>query len=161
VDLGIALDGNGRLGQPAAVTAVAGAADLLGYGSVWCIGPWAATLVGAVVAVSGRVRIGVETHDPEAARAARTIAGERLLVVDRLPMWVSPVSAASTTPTGPVRIDAPARTIAQVAEELDAARRLGVTEVVVRLTDDPGIDDALAAYAELAELVEGPCAGHR
>ena len=161
MDLGIALDGNGRLGQPAAVTALAGAADLLGYGSVWCIGPWAATLVGAVVAVSGRVRIGIETHDPGTISAARAVGGDRLVVVERLPLWFRPVGETSTLPSGPVRIDAPARAIGEVSAGIVQACRLGISEVVVRLTDDPEIDEALAAYAELAELVEGPRTGHR
>ena len=155
MDLGIALDGNGRLGQPAAVTALAGAADLLGYGSVWCIGPWATTLVGAVVAVSGQVRVGIESNDPDMIRAARTVAGDRLVVVERLPCWFHLGDELAAIPPGPVRIDASASAVDEAKGEIAAARRSGVTEVVVRLIDDPGTDEALAAYAELGELVEG------
>ena len=153
MEIGIALDGTGRLGQPAAVTAVAGAADQLGYGSVWCVGPWAATLVGAVVAASGRVRIGIETRDVNAVRTARLLGGDRLVVVDRLPAWFAPASDRAAT--GLVRLDVRAGAIADATVELAAARTWGVAEVVVRLIDDPGTDEALAAYAELGELVEG------
>jgi hypothetical protein len=153
MEIGIALDGTGRLGQPAAVTAVAAAADQLGYGSVWCIGPWAATLVGAVVAASSRVRIGIETRDAHAVRTARLLGGDRLVVVDRLPAWFAP--ARDRAGSGLVRLDARAGAITDATVELAAARASGVAEVVVRLIDDPGTDEALAAYAELGELVEG------
>jgi hypothetical protein len=153
VEIGIALDGTGRLGQPAAVTAVAAAADQLGYGSVWCIGPWAATLVGAVAAASSRVRIGIETRDAHAVRIARSIAGDRLVVVDLLPPWFAPASGSAGT--GLMRLDARAAAIADATAGLAAARTSGVAEVVIRLIDDPGTDEALAAYAELGELVEG------
>ena len=152
MEIGIALDGTGQLGQPAAVTAVAAAADQLGYGSVWCIGPWAATLVGAVVAASSRVRIGIETRDADAVRTARLIGGDRLVVVDRLPPWFAPASGSAGT--GLVRLDARAAAIADATVELARARTWGAAEVVVRLIDDPGTDEALAAYAVLAELVE-------
>ena len=53
-----------------------------------------------------------------------------------------------------MRLDARAGAIADATVELAAARTFGVAEVVVRLIDDPGTDEALAAYAVLAELVE-------
>ena len=87
MELGIAIDGEGQLGRPAAVTAIAQAADRLGYGSVWCLGPWAATLVGAVAVVTSRVRIGVEAPATDGLEPIRAAAGDRLVVVVRLPLW--------------------------------------------------------------------------
>lgn len=163
MELGIALDGSGRLGQPAAVTAVAGAADQLGYGSVWCIGPWAATLVGAVAAVTTRVRIGIESLDPEAVRTARSIGGDRVVAVERLQGWYQPTDGRTpgTPRSGPVRIDVHAGSVADATAQITAAKQLGVIEVVVHLLDDPGTDEALATYAELGELAEGSTTSRR
>ena len=161
MELGIALDGTGRLGSPAAMTAVATAADRLGYGSVWCIGPWAPTLLGALAVASSRVRIGIEARGDGARRVVGWVGGDRLTVVDRLPLWSppSPDAPLRHLPAGPVRLDASTANLASAIDELDNARRSGASEVVVLLVDDPGVDEALAAYAELGELVEGTSAG--
>ena len=100
-----------------------------------------------------RVRIGTETRDVNAVRTARLLGGDRLVVVDRLPAWFAP--ASDRAGAGLVRLDARAGAIADATVEVAAARASGVAEVVVRLIDDPGTDEALAAYAALGELVEG------
>ena len=153
--LGIALDGEGRLGRPAAVTALARAADRLDYGSVWCLGPWAAALAGAVAAVTDRVQVGIE---PVAADdALRAVVDGHRLVVDELvrgPL-ASPGTASGDRTTRRVlfEVDTDAAAAAR-ADLLDADGR-GVTDVVVLLVGDPDVDAALAAYAVLGELAEG------
>lgn len=154
MDLGIAIDGEGQLGRPSAVTALARAADALGYGAVWCIGPWGSALVGAVAIVTRRVRIGLEAPLGADVESARTSAGGRLVVADRLPHW-----SAAATSGSVVRLDVVTAAAASAAPDLRAAARAGVAEVVVRLVDDPNLDDALAAYAELGELVEASVTG--
>lgn len=154
MDLGIAIDGDGRLGRPAAVTALARAADGLGYGAVWCTGPWASVLVGAVAAVTQRVRIGVEAPSGDDLVLARAAAGDRLVVADRLPYWSETAARGAT-----VRLDVTTAAAGSAAADLRAAAHAGVAEVVVRLVDDPSLDAALAAYAELGELVEASVTG--
>lgn len=158
VDLGIALDGEGRLGRPEAVTAVARAADLLDYGTIWCIGPWAMALAGAVAAVTVRVRIGFEppTGDP----SPLSTAADRLVVAELAP-WPPgriPVQAGAPTPA-PVRLDVRASEALDARDDLRSAAGLGVPEVVVRLVGDPEVDEALAAYAVLGELAEASSPG--
>lgn len=153
MELGIAIDGEGRLGRPAAVTALARAADRLGYGAVWCTGPWASALVGAVAVVTHRVRIGLEASTGYDIGPARAAAGGRLVVAERLLYWSDAASGGSV-----VRLDVAAATAGTAAADLQAAARAGVSQVVVFLVDDPGLDEALAAYAELGELVEGAAA---
>ncbi len=158
MEIGIALDGEGRLGQPAAVVSVARAADRLGYGSVWCIGPWAAGLVGAVAAVTTRVRIGIEVADPagdEALAVARAAAGTRLVAVDRLPRWPPGSTVDPSVPT-PYRVDVGPGGLDGAIGLLEEAASAGVPEIVVRLVDGSELDAALAAYAVLGELVDGP-----
>ena len=154
MDLGIAIDGEGQLGRPSAVTALARAADGLGYGAVWCSGPWASALVGAVAVVTRRVRIGLEAPRSTDLEPARAAAGGRLVVADRLPPWTPAASRGAT-----VRLDVRAAAAGEAAATLREAARAGVAEVVVRLVDDPGLDGALAAYAELGELVEASVTG--
>ena len=154
MDLGIAIDGDGRLGRPAAVTALARAADGLGYGAVWCTGPWASALVGAVAAVTHRVRIGVEAPSGDDLVLARAAAGDRLVVADRLPCWSQAAARGAI-----VRLDVATAAAGSAAADLRAAAHAGVAEVVVRLVDDPSLDAALAAYAELGELVEASVTG--
>jgi hypothetical protein len=148
VEIGIALDGTGRLGQPAAVTAVAAAADQLGYGSVWCIGPWAATLVGAVAAASSRVRIGIETRDatPCASPAPSRVIGS--WSSDRLPPGSLPSGSAAPS----VRLDARAAAIAD-ATAARRARTSGVAEVVIPLSTTR-TDDGAGRLRRARELVE-------
>jgi hypothetical protein len=157
MQIGIALDGTGRLGQPAAVTTLAHAADGLSYGSIWCLGPWAAALVGSVAVVTTRVRIGLEGPSDADLAVARAVCGDRLVVVDRLPTW-SRSGRAGEHDGDPrvVRIEASATNAAGIAESVRRAHLVGFEEVVVHLldADDIDVDDALAAYAELAELVE-------
>ena len=157
MQIGIALDGTGPLGRPAAVTTLGHAADNLGYGSIWCLGPWARALVGSVAMVTTRVRIGLEAPSEEDHSAAMSLCGDRLVVVERLPTW-SPSGRAPSDESDlrVVRVEAPATHVAGIA---DAVRRAGIDgfqEVVVHLLDtvDIGLDDALAAYAELGELIE-------
>ena len=163
MDIGIALDGEGRLGQLAVVTTLVQAADRLGYGSVWCIGPQAGAL--AVVAASStrRVRIGLEGSSAEVAEQVRASVGGRLVVADQLPRWPQAASApveGRTPPTaGTYRLDVALDRLEAAMGELKAARHLDVHEIVVRLVGDPGMDVALAAYAELGELVEAPVGG--
>lgn len=149
MDLGIALDGEGRLGRPGAVAALARAADRLDYGSVWCIGPWSAPLAAAVAAVTARVRIGIER--PIGADALRAIAGGRV-VVGELRRWDarSELVAGST----PLRLDACIDRLEIALGGLATAKAAGVAEIVVRLEGDPGVDEALAAYGLLGELAE-------
>jgi alkanesulfonate monooxygenase SsuD/methylene tetrahydromethanopterin reductase-like flavin-dependent oxidoreductase (luciferase family) len=42
----------------------------------------------------------------------------------------------------------------QVADDVDSARRIGASEVVLRLTGDLGLDEALDGYARIAEAAE-------
>ena len=152
VDIGIALDGDGHLGRPGAVSALAQAADRLDYGSIWCLGPWATTLAGAVAAVTTRIRIGVEPRSIEGLALAETVAPGRLVVAELPPIWVT--SSTETPIGGTVRVDLEAGQMADVAEVLTLARRLSVDEVVVHRIDDPTLDDALACFAAVATLAE-------
>ena len=158
MQIGIALDGTGTLGQPAAVTTLAHAADGLGYGSIWCLGPWAPALVGSVAVVTTRVRIGLEAPSDADLAAALAVCGDRLVVVERLHTW-SPSGRTGRGVEGDirvVRIEAAARNVAGIADAVRRADIAGFDEVVVHLldADDVDVDDALAAYAELGELVE-------
>jgi hypothetical protein len=157
MQIGIAIDGTGSLGRPAAVTTLGRAADSLGYGSIWCLGPWAQALVGSVALVTTRVRIGLEAPSAEDHAAALTVCGDRLVVVGRLPTW-SPGGRAlrGDSDLQVVRIEAAATHVAGIAEAVRGAAVCGFEEVVVHLVDsvDIALDDALAAYAELGELIE-------
>lgn len=155
MELGIALDGEGRLGRPGAVSALARAADQLDYGSVWCLGPWAVTLAGAVAAVTTRVRIGVEQRPRDQADGFGAIAPGRLIVGELLP-WAPRAGfpAHGASGSSPLRLDVRSDQLDVAVRDLSAAKTLGVVEIVVRLVGDPSVDQALAAYAELGELAE-------
>ena len=158
MQIGIALDGTGPLGQPAAVTTLAHAADDLGYGSIWCLGPWAPALVGSVAVVTTRVRIGLEAPSDDDLAAALGVCGDRLVVVERLHIW-SPSHRGGHDVEGDlrvVRIEAAATNVVGIADAVRRADIAGFDEVVVHLldADDINVDAALAAYAELGELVE-------
>ena len=43
---------------------------------------------------------------------------------------------------------------AQIAADLDVARRAGADEVVLGVTGDPGLDETLDVFARVAEAVE-------
>ena len=152
MDIRIALDGDGRLGRPGAVSAVAQAADRLDYGSVWCLGPWATTLAGAVAAVTTSIRIGVEPRSIEGLADPESLAPGRLLVAELPPIWLT--SSAVAPACGRVRVDLDPATMSAAAELLRVARRLGVDEVVVHLVEDPTLDGALACFAGFATLAE-------
>jgi hypothetical protein len=153
--IGIALDGTGPLGQPAAVTTLAHAADGLGYGSIWCLGPWATALVGSVAVVTTRVRIGLEAPSDADLAAAQAVCGERLVVVERLPIWSSGGRPQhDEAGLRVVRIEASAAHVAGIADAIRRAASDGFEEVVVHLRDTVDIDEALATYAVLGELVE-------
>lgn len=157
MDFGIALDGEGQLGRPSAVTAIARAADRLDYSSVWCIGPWATTLAGAVAAVTTRVRIGL-AEPPIDHAIGRAISSDRL-VLGGLERWpVRPPGPRAAERRGSVLIDVSLDDLARAGRDVDAIRALGVSEPVVRLVGDPDVDAALAAYARLGELAAGPSA---
>lgn len=157
MQIGIALDGTGPLGRPAAVTTLGHAADGLGYGSIWCLGPWSRALVGSVAMVTTRVRIGLEGPSEDDRAAALAVCGDRLVVVARLPIW-SPSGRAlrDESDLRIVRIEAAATNVAGIAAAVRRAGIDGFEEVVVHLVDavDIAVDDALAAYAELGELIE-------
>jgi hypothetical protein len=157
MDFGIALDGEGQLGRPAAVTAIASAADRLDYRSIWCIGPWALTLAGAVAAVTTRVRIGI-ADPPTDDAIGRAISGDRL-VLGGLERWpVRPPGPSAADRPRSVLIDVSLDDLALVGGAVDASRALGVSELIVRLVGDPDVDAALAAYARLGELAAGSSA---
>ncbi|OWY62557.1 hypothetical protein B7486_57765, partial [cyanobacterium TDX16] len=152
--LGIALDGEGRLGRPAAVTAVARAADRLDYRSVWCLGPWAASLAGAVAAVTVGVRIGLDAGSVD--DVVRSAIDPARLVVAELRPWnpARPAVEHATVPDA-VQLDVPIDEVAAAGAQLAEAGARGIPEVVVHLVGDPDVDAALAAYALLGELAEG------
>lgn len=167
MDISIALDGHGRLGHPGAVGALARAADRLDYRSVWCLGPWATTLAGAVAAVTTRVRIGLEARPSTGEAELDGLAAGRLVVGELGP--ICPTSSMVAAVDGRVRLDVEVGRIGVgrigadrvgvgpigvASESLDAARRLDVTEVVVHLLGDPTLDEALATFAELAALAD-------
>jgi len=150
MQLGIVLDGAGRLGQPAAVTALARAADELGYRSIWCLGPWATTLVGAVAVVTTRVQLGLESPVGDDLDSVRAMCGDRLVIVEHLPTW----SAGMPNGSGRVRVRVASTDVGATAPIVLAARIAGFDEVVVQLIDNSDVDGALGVYAELAELAE-------
>ena len=45
-------------------------------------------------------------------------------------------------------------TIEQVADDVDATRRVGADEIVLGLVGDPSLDQALDAYARVAEAAD-------
>lgn len=157
MDFGIALDGQGQLGRPAAVTAIASAADRLDYSSVWCLGPWSTTLAGAVVAVTTRVRIGI-ADPPTDGATGHAISSDRL-VLGGLERWpVRPPGPCAADRPVSVLLDVPLDAVARAGQAVDAIRALGVGELVVRLGGDADVDGALAAYARLGELAAGSSA---
>lgn len=114
--IGILTGQCGQLARPAAIRAVAAAAEQVGYSSVWVVDGPAATplldpvgVIAATAAVTRRVRLGVGVlvgpdHDP--ARVARSLTTLALLSEDRIR----------------VALDGPGRQVTAVIDHLGAPR---------------------------------------
>jgi hypothetical protein len=179
---GIALQPDGPLAEPAALTAAARAADVLGYSSVWSR---VASQLDLVVANTALVPVAlVAPSRPDLAalrqwvaaqsRLAHVVSTEPQLLAGVVPAdllmgcaqtpasgvagWAPELDDVSHLPAG-WRNEIPARTLVlrlhrrPDERDVELAIAAGVDELIVALPDALTLDEQLAGFAETAELL--------